>query len=142
MVNYCYTANVDFTSEAPAEEVLKVADKYNLSRLRSKCLSHLCGNVDKNNIFDRLAVAELYDDKTLKYSIERFFATNPSWVYSSVAKRLCKRKTSCRKWELGVIAREVEWRLAIASSELYASPSDPAGFSASRPIEHESMYSV
>ncbi|KAL3682448.1 hypothetical protein R1sor_000470 [Riccia sorocarpa] len=91
MVNYCYTADVVFTAEATAEEVVKVAIKYCLSNLKAMCLSHLSKNINEDNVCERLLLAELYEGKDLRRAIEKFFVSNPSEVYSSFAKRLCMR---------------------------------------------------
>ncbi|KAL3682605.1 hypothetical protein R1sor_000627 [Riccia sorocarpa] len=41
MVNFCYTAAIQFTEEAPAEEVIKLAHKYDINCLKSVCQEEL-----------------------------------------------------------------------------------------------------
>ncbi|KAL3682447.1 hypothetical protein R1sor_000469 [Riccia sorocarpa] len=91
MVKYCYTADIVFTAEVAAEEVLKVADKYCLEWLKARCLFELSKDINKDNVCDKLVLAELYEANDLKQAIQNFFASNSLQVYSAVAKRLCKR---------------------------------------------------
>ncbi|KAG6556129.1 hypothetical protein Mapa_002070 [Marchantia paleacea] len=80
MVNYCYTADILFTEEAPAEEVLKLAHKYDINELKAVCESELSRG---------LRLAHIYDAKKLDAVAARFFKENFDDVYTRVVERLC-----------------------------------------------------
>ncbi|OAE30976.1 hypothetical protein AXG93_2018s1430 [Marchantia polymorpha subsp. ruderalis] len=54
MVNFCYTAEILFTEEAPVEEVLKVAHRFDIIELKEVCESELCKGINRENLCTRL----------------------------------------------------------------------------------------
>ncbi|KAL2630211.1 hypothetical protein R1flu_014897 [Riccia fluitans] len=89
MVNYCYTADIEFTEDAPAEEVLKLAHKYDIDELKAVCESELSRGINKENLCNRLRLAHIYDAKKLDAVAAKFFKENFDEVYTSVVERLC-----------------------------------------------------
>ncbi|BFI13310.1 hypothetical protein MPTK1_4g16245 [Marchantia polymorpha subsp. ruderalis] len=89
VVNYCYTADILFTEEAPAEEVLKLAHKYDINELKAVCESELSRGINNENLCNRLRLAHIYDAKKLDAVAARFFKENFDDVYTRVVERLC-----------------------------------------------------
>ncbi|KAL2611359.1 hypothetical protein R1flu_023051 [Riccia fluitans] len=90
MVNFCYTADIHFTEEASAEQVLKVAHKYDIKALRDLCGEELCKGLNTDNLCKRLVLARMYDSNKLGDFTAKYFKDNFNEVYPSFVERLCK----------------------------------------------------
>ncbi|KAL2611363.1 hypothetical protein R1flu_023055 [Riccia fluitans] len=90
VVKYCYTADIDFTEEAPAEEILKVAHKYDIVELKGVCEDELSRGLDTENFCTRAMLAQIYDAGKLDAATSAFFRANFDKLYLTVIKRLCK----------------------------------------------------
>lgn len=64
MLKYMYCGYVDLGTNA--EEVLKLAERYQLDQLKLMCEEKISTNVDRNNVVDMLLFADLYNCKWLK----------------------------------------------------------------------------
>ncbi|KAL3682577.1 hypothetical protein R1sor_000599 [Riccia sorocarpa] len=93
MVNFCYTAETEFTEDASAEEMLKISHKYDIRDLKQECDKELAKGVDQNNLCRLLKLAHLYDAKKLDSATARFFGRNFKDVYKNVVERLCRDPT-------------------------------------------------
>ncbi|KAL3682641.1 hypothetical protein R1sor_000663 [Riccia sorocarpa] len=83
MVNYCYTAEIQFTEEAPADELLKVAEKYDIKDLKAVCEDELSKDISKENLSKRITLARLYNAKKLDRMTQQFFKANFDTVYET-----------------------------------------------------------
>ncbi|KAL3682622.1 hypothetical protein R1sor_000644 [Riccia sorocarpa] len=81
LVNYCYTAEIEFTEEAPPNELLKVADKYEIEDLKAVCEDELSKHISKDNLSKRVTLARLYNAKKLDRMTQEFFKENFDAVY-------------------------------------------------------------
>ncbi|KAL3682561.1 hypothetical protein R1sor_000583 [Riccia sorocarpa] len=91
LVKYLYTMETEFTEEAPAEELLKLADKYDIEDLKAVCEEELCKNVNMGNFLDRLVVAKRYNSKRLDTLTASFLVENLEEASTAVADRLSKQ---------------------------------------------------
>ncbi|KAL2611431.1 hypothetical protein R1flu_023123 [Riccia fluitans] len=73
MVNFCYTARIQFTEEAPAVEVWKIAEKYDIQELKEVCEDELARSISRDNLVERVTLAWQYDDKNLNRMTKEFF---------------------------------------------------------------------
>ncbi|KAL3682588.1 hypothetical protein R1sor_000610 [Riccia sorocarpa] len=89
MVNFCYTAEIEFTEEAPAEEVLKIAHKYDINILKLRCEDELKNGITNENICELLVLAQKYEAKELNQAVADYFKTSFDVVYPILANRLC-----------------------------------------------------
>ncbi|KAL3682073.1 hypothetical protein R1sor_000095 [Riccia sorocarpa] len=83
MVNYCYTAEINFTEEAPADELLKVAEKYDIEDLKAVCEDELSKDISRDNLSKRVTLARLYNAKKLDKMTRDYFKTNFYSVYEA-----------------------------------------------------------
>ncbi|KAL3682572.1 hypothetical protein R1sor_000594 [Riccia sorocarpa] len=90
MVNFCYTANIEFTEEASAEEMLKIGHKYDIKDLRDVCDEELCKDIDVDNLCKRLMLAHIYEAKKLGEFTAEFFHGNFPVTYPRFVERLCR----------------------------------------------------
>ncbi|KAL3682594.1 hypothetical protein R1sor_000616 [Riccia sorocarpa] len=90
MVNFCYTADIEFTDEAPAEEMLKIAHTYQIDYLKVVCEDELVEDIDKESFCRLLLLARKYDAKLLSEELEDYFRESFDDVYPVFAKRLCR----------------------------------------------------
>ncbi|KAL2611352.1 hypothetical protein R1flu_023044 [Riccia fluitans] len=90
MVNFCYTAEIGFTEDASAEEVLKISHKYDIKDLKEVCEDELSKGVSGDNLVRRLMLAHMYDAKKLDSVTASFFEENFRDVYKKVVERLCR----------------------------------------------------
>ncbi|KAL3682602.1 hypothetical protein R1sor_000624 [Riccia sorocarpa] len=90
MVNFCYTADIEFTEEAPAVELLKIAHTYHIDYLKVVCEDQLVGDIDKESFCRLLMLARKYDAKLLSEELEEYFRVSFDDVYPVFAKRLCR----------------------------------------------------
>ncbi|KAL3682297.1 hypothetical protein R1sor_000319 [Riccia sorocarpa] len=89
MVNFCYTAEIKFTEEAPAEEVLKIAHKYDMKNLKLVCENSLIMGISEKNVYELVMLAQKYDAKQLDKAIAKFFKDGFDVVYPIFVQRLC-----------------------------------------------------
>ncbi|KAL3682606.1 hypothetical protein R1sor_000628 [Riccia sorocarpa] len=61
MVGYCYTMEVQFTEDASAEELLKLADRYDIRGLREQCEKILYTGINFTNLRRRIELARVYE---------------------------------------------------------------------------------
>ncbi|KAL3682584.1 hypothetical protein R1sor_000606 [Riccia sorocarpa] len=90
MVNFCYTAEIEFTEDAPAEEMLKISHKYDIGDLKEECEEELSKGVNGNNFCERLKLAHMYDAKKLDAALVKYFQENFTDMYKQVAESLCR----------------------------------------------------
>ncbi|BBN19766.1 hypothetical protein MPTK1_8g13460 [Marchantia polymorpha subsp. ruderalis] len=88
VINYCYTADINFTDEIPPDEVLKVAHKYEISHLRDVCAEELCGRISAKNITEMFRLSKRYDAKTLQEACAKYFKDDFDYVFSTVMENL------------------------------------------------------
>ncbi|BBN19765.1 hypothetical protein MPTK1_8g13450 [Marchantia polymorpha subsp. ruderalis] len=88
VINYCYTADINFTDEIPPDEVLKVAHKYEISHLRDVCGEELGGKISDKNLAEMLRLSKRYDAKTLQEACAKYFKGNFDTVFSTVMENL------------------------------------------------------
>ncbi|KAL3682621.1 hypothetical protein R1sor_000643 [Riccia sorocarpa] len=86
LVNYCYTAEIKFTEEAPTDELLKVAEKYDIEDLKAVCEDELSENISKDNLSKRVTLARLYNAKKLDSMTRAFFKANFDAVYETFVR--------------------------------------------------------
>ncbi|CAM6098245.1 unnamed protein product [Calypogeia fissa] len=65
VIGFCYHAEIKFTEEVTAEDVLTVAHKYAIHFLQKVCEEHLAKTIDKGNLPERLKLAKKYEAKCL-----------------------------------------------------------------------------
>lgn len=68
-------------SDSLIAKLLAAADKYDLSRLRRMCESHLCKDISVNSVGRALALADRYHATELKAVCLRFAAENLAGMY-------------------------------------------------------------
>ncbi|KAL3682571.1 hypothetical protein R1sor_000593 [Riccia sorocarpa] len=90
MVNFCYTTEIQFTEEASAEEVLKIAHKYDIKDLKDVCDEELCKDICEDNICRKLMFAHIFDAKKLVEATKVYFQDFFSCAYPKVVERLCR----------------------------------------------------
>ncbi|KAL3682562.1 hypothetical protein R1sor_000584 [Riccia sorocarpa] len=88
MISYCYTAEVHFTEETPAEELLKAAHKYDIKELKADCEEELGALINKDNFCDKLTLAQLYDAKKLHGKLLLHLRQHIDETYIAFAERL------------------------------------------------------
>ncbi|KAL3682575.1 hypothetical protein R1sor_000597 [Riccia sorocarpa] len=94
MVNFCYTAEIEFTEDASAEEMLKISHEYEIRYLKEECEEELCKGVHRNNLCRvLLKLAHLYDARKLDSATSQFFRENFTDVYKNVVEILCRVPT-------------------------------------------------
>ncbi|KAL3682299.1 hypothetical protein R1sor_000321 [Riccia sorocarpa] len=89
MVNFCYTAEIQFTEEASPEEVLKIAHKYDIKNLKLVCEDELIIRIKEANVYELVMLAQKYDAKQLDKAIAKFFKEGFDVVYPIFVQRLC-----------------------------------------------------
>ena len=77
LVEYIYTEDVTLSHTLVAE-VLVLADKFNLQRLKQKCELYLSNSLDVENVLDIYFASKLYQAPQLQ-SICFFLLSNPEW---------------------------------------------------------------
>ncbi|KAL2611346.1 hypothetical protein R1flu_023038 [Riccia fluitans] len=90
VVNYCYTADIRFTEDAPAEKVLEVAHKFGIPGLKAVCESELLTSINKENFCSRLILAHMCEAGDLNAAIAKYIKATFDESYTIVAERLCK----------------------------------------------------
>ncbi|KAL3682564.1 hypothetical protein R1sor_000586 [Riccia sorocarpa] len=90
VVNYCYTAEIRFTEDAPAEKVLEVAHKFGIAGLKGVCESELSTSINKENFCNRLVLAHMCEARDLNGAVAKYFRATFEESYTILAERLCK----------------------------------------------------
>ncbi|KAL3682574.1 hypothetical protein R1sor_000596 [Riccia sorocarpa] len=90
MVNFCYTTEIQFSEEASAEEVLKVAHKYDIKDLKDVCDEELCKVICEDNVCRKLVLAHIFDANKLGAASKEYLENNFSKVYPQVVERLSR----------------------------------------------------
>ncbi|KAI1296509.1 BTB and MATH domain-containing protein 43 [Halotydeus destructor] len=92
MLKFIYTDKIPKMSEF-AYDLLIVADRFNLQRLKMECEDHLIENLKSPDIGKILACADMANAKKLKMAALEYTATNPDEVSTSEGwtKHLFKR---------------------------------------------------
>ncbi|CAM6081738.1 unnamed protein product [Calypogeia fissa] len=88
VISFCYTAEIQFSEEVPAEEVLKVAHKYAIDHLRDVCAEELTKNINKESLPQMLRLAKRFDAKGLQDAAAKFFKENFDSVFPNVLNEL------------------------------------------------------
>ncbi|KAL3682604.1 hypothetical protein R1sor_000626 [Riccia sorocarpa] len=92
MVNFCYTAEIDFTEEVPAKEVIKIAHMFDIQYLKAVCEDELIHLISTDCVCDMSMLARKYDAKELNGAVADFFRECFDDVYPLFAERLCALK--------------------------------------------------
>ncbi|CAM6098244.1 unnamed protein product [Calypogeia fissa] len=66
VIGFCYHAEIEFTAEVTAEDVLAVAHKYAIHFLQKLCEEHLSKTINKVNLPARLKLAKKYEATRLQ----------------------------------------------------------------------------
>lgn len=66
VINFCYSAQIDFTYEVTAEDVLPVAHKYGIDLLQKMCEEDLIKTINKVNVPGRLKLAKKFQAEKLE----------------------------------------------------------------------------
>lgn len=82
LVDYMYSGRVKILNEK-AEEVLAIAEKYNVQNLKMICEENLSSNLSANNICHITAFADLYSADTLKNACFEFICENSKSILKS-----------------------------------------------------------
>ncbi|OIT03924.1 PREDICTED: BTB/POZ and MATH domain-containing protein 4-like [Nicotiana attenuata] len=77
------TSSAPCISDTVTAKLLSAADRYNLTRLRRLCESHLCKDISVNSVAQILALADRYHATELKTVCLRFAAENLAAVMQS-----------------------------------------------------------
>ncbi|MCD7472867.1 BTB/POZ and MATH domain-containing protein 4 [Datura stramonium] len=77
------SASIPSVTDTLTAKLLSAADRYNLTRLRRVCESHLCKDISVNSVSRILALADLYHATELKAVCLRFAAENLAAVMQS-----------------------------------------------------------
>jgi hypothetical protein len=88
VISFCYTAEIQFSDEVPAEEVLKVAHKYAIDHLRDVCAEELTKNINKDTLPQMLRLAKRYEAKGLEDAAAKYFKENFDTVFPNVLNEL------------------------------------------------------
>ncbi|KAG6547932.1 hypothetical protein Mapa_010752 [Marchantia paleacea] len=88
MVNFCYTAEIAFSITAPAEEVLKVAHKYDIPELKIVSEDELSRGFTTNNICLRLWLASMYGSKKLETEASKYVKDNFETIFPIIRKQI------------------------------------------------------
>ncbi|CAM6099864.1 unnamed protein product [Calypogeia fissa] len=76
VIRFCYHAEIDFTEEVTAEEVLAVSHKYAIHLLQEICEEHLIKTLDKANLLERLTLAKTFGAKGLRKEALEYLKSN------------------------------------------------------------------
>lgn len=88
MIRYIYTGEVTNISDL-VEELVDVADKYDLNDLKNMCENELISDIDIDNVDSLISLADRYRLDNLKKEIIQFFVTNTNnFVKSNEFKKL------------------------------------------------------
>lgn len=79
MIGYIYTGEAPNLSEM-AEELIGIADKYKLERLKKLCEVHIAENISVENALTVLKLADLYRADTLRSMSIAFIKNNLTGV--------------------------------------------------------------
>ncbi|KAL3682582.1 hypothetical protein R1sor_000604 [Riccia sorocarpa] len=90
MVKFCYTAEIEFTEDVSAEEMLKISHKYDIRHLKEVCEEELSKSLNGSNFCKRLKLAHMYDGKELDSAVAKFLQANFTDLYKKVSESLCR----------------------------------------------------
>jgi hypothetical protein len=76
LLEFMYTDFIDDDRDYNSTELLILADKYQVVRLKNKCQVALSKTVDKNNAIQLLSIASLYSAKVLMLNAAKVVANN------------------------------------------------------------------
>lgn len=80
LLHFIYTDSVRGDVDAMAPDLLKVADKYDLEKLKALCERSLCVRISEQTVIGTLATADLFRGQQLKRAAIDFIAKNSATV--------------------------------------------------------------
>lgn len=92
MLEYIYTGCCSTSSACRPEELLGLADKYNLTYLKSYCEEQLIAKLTKENVCEMLVFADLYRSDSLKQVAMTFVVNFRKEVTNSQSWSMLKEK--------------------------------------------------
>jgi hypothetical protein len=81
-LEYMYTDKTTREMEDAAEELLSMADIYNLPGLKTFCSQVLIKRISLDNVVDLLVLADMFPDKKLKVALFNFVWSNSKEVFA------------------------------------------------------------
>lgn len=88
VIRFCYCAEIDFTHEVAAEDVLPVAHKYAIDLLQKVCEEELCATINGRNLPRRLKLAKKFQAKELQARALRYLKRNFDEAIGGVVREL------------------------------------------------------
>ncbi|XP_044010141.1 speckle-type POZ protein-like B [Aphidius gifuensis] len=90
-LHYIYTEETENVNKIPME-LLAVAEKYQVDRLKKICEEIICGTINSDNVSSMLIFSDKYNVEKLKKKCLEFIKTNLQAVLSKEAYRDLKKK--------------------------------------------------
>lgn len=84
VIRFCYTAEINFTDEVTAEEVLAVAHNFEIELLFQICEKKLIETLNHGNLTDRLKLAKKFEAKDLLAGAVQYFKRHFDEVVGAV----------------------------------------------------------
>ncbi|CAM6108163.1 unnamed protein product [Calypogeia fissa] len=88
LINYLYTAEINFTDEVTAAELFKVAHKYDIPELQFVCEGEIFNSVSEDNLSEMLRISHLYDMKRVRAKCVRVLKDNFDRIQEKVLNDL------------------------------------------------------
>lgn len=88
LIKYFYTAEVNFTEEASAADLFKVAHKYAIPELQVECEAELFNSVSEDNLSEMLRISHLYGMNRVKAKCVRILKENFDRIHDKVLNDL------------------------------------------------------
>ncbi|CAM6092566.1 unnamed protein product [Calypogeia fissa] len=84
VIKFCYTAEINFTGRVTAQEVLKVANQYEIDYLKEVCTEELINTLNKENLTEILRLSKLCYAQRLQDAASKFVKDNFETMFPTV----------------------------------------------------------